>query len=242
MTPLVLLPGMNCTADLWTGCGVDDAVTPALTETAMRPQVEALLERLPQRFVLGGLSLGAIVAMALAIRAPHRVEGLVLISTNAKAPTAPQQNGWREWIARLDAGSTARQLQEGILDSLLSPRTLQDRPDIVERTLAMGDATGPAVLRTQLGMQATRVDLRPGLRGLDIPALIIAGADDVICPPEFHAEIAAELPNARLVTTAGAHLLPLERPTAIGAMIHKWRTRLDESAHLHRSPSGFARR
>ena len=24
MLPLVLLPGMNCTADLWTGCGVDD--------------------------------------------------------------------------------------------------------------------------------------------------------------------------------------------------------------------------
>ena len=85
--PLVLLPGMNCTADLWTGCGVDDALTPVLDEQSIDTQVDRLLAELPPLFVLGGLSLGAIVAMALVARAPERVARLCLASTNAKAPT-----------------------------------------------------------------------------------------------------------------------------------------------------------
>ena len=63
MTPLVLLAGMNCTADLWTGCGLDDALTPKLTRSSIQAQIDALLAELPWRFVIGGLSLGAIVVI-----------------------------------------------------------------------------------------------------------------------------------------------------------------------------------
>jgi len=221
MPPLVLLAGMNCTADLWTECGLDDALTPELAEESMDAQVERLLAELPPVFVLGGLSLGAIVAMTLAVRAPERLAGLVLVSTNAKAPTPAQQDGWRSWIARLDAGETPRTLQEEILPALLSPAATKSA-DLIERTLAMGDATGPAALRAQLRMQSTRADLRPGLRNVDVPALVVAGVDDVICPPAFHVEIAAALPNARTVTIDGGHLLPLEQPSEFGRLVRDW--------------------
>ena len=223
MLPLVLLPGMNCTADLWTGCGVDDALTPVLGEQSIDTQVDRLLAELPPRFVLGGLSLGAIVAMALVARAPERVERLCLVSTNAKAPTPEQRASWRTWIDRLDAGESARSLQTDILAALLSPDAARDRPDLVERTLAMADATGTATLRAQLRMQSTRVDLRPALRDVTVPTLLVSGAQDAICPPQFHAEIAAELARARLVTIDGGHLLPLERPDSVGALLRAWR-------------------
>lgn len=217
--PLVLLPGMNCTADLWTGCGVDDALTPALTEQSIDAQVDRLLAELPPRFVLGGLSLGAIVAMALVVRAPERVERLCLASTNAKAPTPAQQGSWQAWIARIDAGESARSLQTEILGALLSPVATRDRPDLVERTLGMADATGAGTLRAQLLMQCTRVDLRPALRDATVPTLLVSGAQDALCPPQFHVEIAAELHQARVVTIDGGHLLPLEQPDAFGALL-----------------------
>ena len=142
MLPLVLLPGMNCTADLWTGCGVDDALTPVLDEQSIDTQVDRLLAELPPRFVLGGLSLGAIVAMALVARAPERVERLCLVSTNAKAPTPEQRASWRTWIDRLDAGeSAAESAGRHPRRTALAGRG-EDRPDLVERTLAMADATG----------------------------------------------------------------------------------------------------
>lgn len=223
MLPLVLLPGMNCTADLWTGCGVDDALTPVLGEQSIDTQVDRLLAVLPPRFVLGGLSLGAIVAMALVARAPERVERLCLVSTNAKAPTAEQRTAWRMWIDRLDDGVSPRSLQADILPGLLSPTAARDRTDLVERTLAMADGTGSATLRRQLQMQSTRVDLRPALRHVTAPVLLVSGAEDVICPPRFHAEIAAELAHARVATLDGGHLLPLEKPEAFGALVRAWR-------------------
>ena len=223
MLPLVLLPGMNCTSDLWTDCGLEDALTPELDEQSVDTQVDRLLAELPARFVLGGLSLGAIVAMALVARAPERVERMCLVSTNAKAPTAEQQASWRKWADRLDSGESARTLQADILAALLSPAAARERPDLVERTLAMADATGTAALRAQLRMQSTRVDLRPALRGVTVPTLLLAGAQDTICPPQFHTEIAAELARARTVTIDGGHLLPLERPDSVGALIRAWR-------------------
>jgi pimeloyl-ACP methyl ester carboxylesterase len=178
-------------------------------------------------FVLGGLSLGAIVAMAVAVREPSRVAGLCVVSTNAKAPTALQQASWQDWLARLDAGESARRLQATILDRLLSPRAAASCPDLVERTLAMGEATGSAALRAQLRLQATRQDLRPGLAGIDVPTLVVSGASDALCPPSFHTEIAGGMRDARMVTLEGGHLLPMERPSAFGALVRSWRAGLN---------------
>jgi pimeloyl-ACP methyl ester carboxylesterase len=223
--PLVLLAGMNCTADLWTGCGLDDALTPVLDESTVVRQVDRLLAELPPLFVLGGLSLGAVVAMALVARAPERVAALCLVSTNAKAPTPAQYGEWTEWIERLDAGESPRDLQAGILPALLAPAALSDHPELADRALAMADDTGAATLRRQLEMQTTRTDLRPGLRRVEAPTLVVSAAQDAICPPEFHSDIASRLPRGRVVTLDGGHLLPLERPDAFGELVRMWRER-----------------
>ena len=230
---------MNCTADLWTGCGVDDALTPVLDEQSIDAQVDRLLAELPPRFVLGGLSLGAIVAMALVARAPERVERLCLVSTNAKAPhpRSSRHRGGRGSTGSTPARARAS-LQTDILAALLSPAAARDRPDLVERTLAMADATGTATLRAQLRMQSTRVDLRPALRDVTVPTLLVSGAQDAICPPQFHAEIAAELPRARVVTIDGGHLLPLERPDAFGALVRAWRDPAPETSRRGPPPGG----
>ncbi|WP_461476697.1 alpha/beta fold hydrolase [Microbacterium sp. HJ5] len=228
MIPVVLLPGMNCSADLWSECVAGDVLYPDLTSTSIDDQVESLLDRLPERFVLGGLSLGGIVAMALAARAPDRVRGLVLAATNAKAPTELQRGGWREWIRRLDAGETARDLQSSILPALLTPMARERRPDLLERTLAMGDATGEAKLRNQLVMQGTRIDLRSRLPRISSPTLVVSGRDDPICPPAFHAELVEAIPRARLETLDAGHLVPMEQPAKFGRLLRSWSVHLQD--------------
>lgn len=230
MSPLVLLAGMNCTADLWADAGLDGAVQPALDRPSTALQVEALLATLPARFVLVGHSLGAIVAMALALAAPDRVAGLCLVSTNAKAPTEAQRAGWQDWLDRLDAGADARELQHSILPALLGAAAIRDRPDLVERTLAMGAATGTARLRAQLQLQLDRGDLLARLPDLSAPTLVVSGLDDVITPPHFHTEIVTRMPDARLVSLDAGHLLPLERPKAFGSLLRSWQTQLADAA------------
>lgn len=235
--PLVLLAGMNCTADLWTGCGLGDALTPTLDADDLDAQAEQLLRSLPARFVIGGLSLGAIVAMALAARAPERVVGLCVTAANAKAPTPRQREGWAGWSARLSAGESPAALQAGILPVLLSARVRDTRPDLVERTLRMGEQTPSRVLAAQLRLQASRVDLRPRLRAMAVPTLVVAGVDDALCPPSFHDEIAAALTGARQERLTAGHLVPLEQPEEFGALVRAWRARLpDEPLSVRRGP------
>ena len=220
---------MNCTSDLWTDAFFRDAhhgevITPELGEPSMAAQVDALLAELPEKFVLGGLSLGGIVAMALVHAAPERVVGLCVVSTNAKAGTTAQEASWTDWIRRLDTGETARDLQESILAALLSRGALQ-RPVLVGRVLAMADHTGAEVLRAQLQMQLTRVDLRVCLAAVAVPTLVISGREDIICPPGFHTEITTAVPCSEFVSVQAGHLLPMERPEQFRATVRFWRAR-----------------
>lgn len=220
--PLVLLPGMNCTPDLWTGCGLVGAITPALAETTVDRQVDRLLDSLPRRFALVGFSLGGVVAMSLCRRAPERVARLCLMSTNAKAPTPAQRAGWQSWRDRLAAAETPYSLQQGILSALSSePARLWD-PDIADRLLRMADHIGAGQLDAQLQMQESRIDESRTLGLLRMPVLLISGTADVICPPVFHQAIAAIIPGAQLASVRAGHVVPMERPGEVGRLIKQW--------------------
>ena len=223
MTPLVLLPGMGCSPDLWSGLELDAVpVAPVLEEPDLDLEVDRLLGLLPERFALAGLSLGAIVAMALVRRAPERVERLALLSTNPYPPTEAQLTGWEEQRRALAAGGP-RALQTGLLPSLLSPAVLTARPEVVERTLTMAEAVGGARYDAQLRLQSTRVDERPGLRAVRCPTLVLAARQDRLCPVARHEEIAALVPGAELVVVEEcAHLSPLEQPGAVCGHLGRW--------------------
>lgn len=223
--PLVLLAGMNCTQDLWADAALDadgDTIRPVLDLASVSAQVEELSSALPETFVLVGHSLGAIVGMELALAVPDRVAGLCLVSTNAKAPTDTQREGWRSWLSALDHGVSPRSLQESILEPLLGEQVSRSRPDLAQRALRMGDETGAVVLRAQLQTQLTRTDLLARLPELRMPALVVSGLDDAICPPHFHTEIVSALRDARLVSLDAGHLLPMERPREFGDLVRSW--------------------
>jgi pimeloyl-ACP methyl ester carboxylesterase len=222
VTPVVLLAGMNCTQILWQDCRLENAIHPILDRPTITGQVDELLRTLPESFVLVGHSLGGIVGMALALEAPHRVAGLCLTATNAKAPTGAQQEGWRHWLRLLDDGADSRTLQAGMIDALVGTGCDQDRDYLVERALAMGEDTGARRLRAQLEMQLTRTDLLGRLETLDVPTLVVSGARDDICPPPRQNEIASHIAGAQLVSLDAGHLVPLERPREFAEAFQRW--------------------
>lgn len=222
--PLVLLPGMNCSAALW------DAVLPGLRaagelihgrlgQSTIDGCVGDLLDQLPSRFALAGLSLGGIVALALTRRAPERVSRLCLLSTNARRPTAAQLTGWQQQRRRLTAGETPRQLQRDLLPVLTADRTSA----LDEMVCAMADDIGEQTLAAQLAAQATRIDERQALHKITVPTLVIAARDDALCPVDRHREISSEVPGARLRVLPGVgHLSPLEAPEPVAAALAGW--------------------
>lgn len=210
---------MGCTSALWSRLDLpEDVRTPVLREPSLDAEVGRLLDLLPQRFALAGLSLGAVVAMALVRRAPARVSRLCLMSTNPYGPTPAQREAWAAQREVLRTGS-ARGLQASLLPLLLS----SSREDLVPLTLEMADEVGEDTYEAQLRLQATRVDERPGLAQVRVPTLVVAARDDRLCSVERHAEIARLVPGAELVVLEDcAHLSPLERPEELSAHLHRW--------------------
>lgn len=220
--PLVLLPGMNCSARLWATLAPTGSVTPQLEECSVDAEVDRLLALLPDRFGLAGLSLGAIVAMALVDRAPERVSALGLLSTNPHGPTDAQRTGWSSLRDQLSAGRLARDIQAELVPVLLSPPAQADR-QLVQTTLEMADDVGEARLNRQLQLQATRVDLRASLHRIRCPTLIVAARDDALCSVSRHEELHRLIPDSRLVVLERCgHLSPLERPDFIATLWQSW--------------------
>jgi pimeloyl-ACP methyl ester carboxylesterase len=85
---------------------------------------------------------------------------------------------------------------------------------------------GEDVFVAQSEALRTRPDQRHVLPSLNIPVLIACGEEDRLCPPEWHRAMAADAQHATLHVVPGAgHMLPLEQPSRLAAMIDEWRTR-----------------
>lgn len=223
--PLVLLPGMNCSAALWQDAlpagNITDVVHAPLPGASVDECCDLLLRTLPERFALAGLSLGAIVAMALVRRAPQRVERLALLAANPRPPTRRQRTAWAAQRRQLAEGRTARDLQRDLLPVLLAPGARSVELD--ETVLAMADDIGASGLDDQLAMQATRVDERRALGRVRVPTTVVAGTCDALVGLDKHQEIADRIDGARYVVLPGAgHLSTLEAPARLGKVLSDW--------------------
>jgi pimeloyl-ACP methyl ester carboxylesterase len=229
--PLVLLPGMNCSTRLWQpvldssaldrGRASAQVLRPELRGRSLDDCVARLLAQLPERFSLAGLSLGAIVALALARQAPERVARLALLAVNPRAPRPDQQTGWAAQRRALAEGCTARALQEQLLPVLVAAQSRT--PGLDEVVLAMADEVGESALDDQLAIQQTRQDERPALSRLAVPTLVLAGAEDALVPVERHEEVLAAVPAAHLEVLPGVgHLSTLEAPEAVATALATW--------------------
>lgn len=193
--------------------------------------VVALLDRLElERVVLGGLSMGGYVAMALLRRHPDRVRALVLADTKAGADAEPAREKRLDMADRLDTEGSTDVLLEQVLPTLLGKGTQSGRPDVVERVTAMVAAAGPAAAAWAQRAMAARPDSSAILRGAGVPALVLRGDQDVLATLADARAMVDALPVARLEVLAGSgHLSALEVPEAVTAALRRFVEQLDGS-------------
>ncbi len=163
--------------------------------------------------VLVGVSLGATVAMELALGHPDRVERLVLMGADADKDSgvASARNAL---FCRVVRATGIRSLVLGQVEKNLFGETFRREGGELYRLfrgrLASFDRRGAA-----LAMQAwtgRRSLLRP-LTQVQIPTLVLVGQEDVSCPLPCGEKIAAAIPGCSLVQIpAAGHTMPAERP------------------------------
>lgn len=226
--PLVLVPGLSCTAALygpqWPALapGRPILVADHARDDTMAAIVSRLLAAAPERFALCGLSMGGYIALEAMRRAPERVTRLALLDTSAKPPT-PESNAPREQMIALAEKGAFDNVTTLIWQRLVAADRLADEP-LRLAVRAMAEEIGAeGFIRQQRAIMA-RPDSRPGLAAISVPTLVLVGEHDQITPPDDSREIAAGIgANARLVVVpCSGHLSTLEAPEAVTRELLDW--------------------
>jgi pimeloyl-ACP methyl ester carboxylesterase len=195
-----------------TAAGEGPATMEGMAEDAL-----AVLDQLGiDSAVVGGVSMGGYVALALLRRDPGRVRGLILADTQVAADDAAASVA-RELLAHEVLAGGMEVLVERQLPRLVAPSApLQVRT----RLAAMIRANPPAGAAAALRGMALRVDARDILARFGGPTLVVVGAEDGITPPAKARAMADLVPGAMLVEIPGAgHLANVEAPAAFNAAL-----------------------
>ncbi|MCA6215906.1 alpha/beta hydrolase [Ideonella sp. B7] len=225
-TPLILLPGLLCDADLWAAqvAGLADVAQPEVADLTQDDSVQAMAARVlaqaPARFALAGLSMGGYVAFEILRQQPQRVSRLALLDTSA-APDAPARAALRRRSLALLGRGRFLGVTRQLLPTLVHARHVHG--PVGHTVQAMAQRVGAEAYRRQQTAILNRPDSRPLLPTVQQPTLLIVGEDDAVTPPAVVQAMAEGLPHARLHRLPDCgHLPTLEQPDTTTALLRTW--------------------
>jgi pimeloyl-ACP methyl ester carboxylesterase len=208
--PVVLVHGLAGSTDWWRGT-VDELSQErevhavAVPRLSIGDAVEWLVGRLDERrpAAIVGHSLGGLLALRTAARAPERVSRVVAISP-AGIFGSPRRRAHVVPLLRALVGIPPRYLPMIVRDAV---------------------RTGPfRVWRTSKELLAS--DVRPELASIPVPTLLVWGERDKLVPPSLGETFRAEIPDCRLaVIPRAGHVPMLDAPEALNAELRRF---LDE--------------
>jgi len=158
---------------------------------------------------LVGLSMGGRIARNVALRAPERVQSLVLISTSpgfdalssdsVKRFVAERRSHTPQSLRRLLGSGPSYAAYQELLDSVS-----RVREPMYQKTLAA----------------SVMQDRMAAIEKIAVPTLVIAGEEDSVYPPQLAREMARRIPGAELVIfERTGHLANLEQPAHFNQVV-----------------------
>ena len=179
----------------------------------MARDVIALLDHLRlDRAVIGGLSMGGYVTLALYKLFPLRVRAMILADTKAQADTE-EGRATRFLQATKISEEGMGSVADELLQKLVAPASFERRQDVVTFTRNMILNTDPAGAVAALHGMAARRDYTYFLSQIYPPAWIVVGSEDQIAPVSDAEVMHREIRGSRLTVIEGAgHVSNLEYP------------------------------
>ncbi|HRQ39458.1 MAG TPA: alpha/beta fold hydrolase [Chloroflexota bacterium] len=165
-------------------------------------------------FVVCGHSMGGYIALEFYRRYSEFVAGLILTATRAGADSAEGKAN-RDKMAEMAKREGVTAVADAMLPKLLSPDNFAQDKELVEFAQQVMEMASLEGVVGALAAMRDRPDSTPTLGDIDVPVLVIHGADDQLIPVSEAEAMAAAVPDGRLVIIPGAgHMPNLEQPDA----------------------------
>ncbi|MEZ4599248.1 MAG: alpha/beta fold hydrolase [Syntrophotaleaceae bacterium] len=236
--PLLLLNGIGLDLSAWAplvqalcgerrlvlletrGSGLSGPPPEPCTTARLAADALALLDHLCLDSVdVLGFSLGGLVAQELALLAPNRIRSLVLAATAARLPgrTRRALDAWRHLLL---TGVEAYAFRRQQFAWIFSPATLENDALIDGALATLASAPAPSARGFSAQADACLAhDSRDRAPRIDAPALVLAGADDVLLPATAAETLAGLLPRGRFEYHPGGHAFLSENTKVVARSV-----------------------
>lgn len=157
-----------------------------------------------ENVVLLGHSMGGAIVLTLALRQRPAIRGIVLLASGARLRVSD--------IILSGINDDFQATVEWLLETSWGPGAPQELLALSRRRMM---ETGPQVMCADF--QATdSFDVMHRLHEIQMPALCIAGEQDILTPPKYARFLAEQIPQGDLLLVPGAHhMVHLQRPDII---------------------------
>lgn len=225
---LVLLPGMMCDQRLFSP-QIEafrdryEIIVPLLESPSIKLMARQVLAEVQvPAFNVVGLSMGGIVAMALAGLAPQRISRMALLGTNHLADASDRRDIRNRQIDDVRVGRLRDVIVEEMKPNYLAA-CHRDNQSLLDLLVRMAEEVGPETFVGQSIALRDRPDQTENLVDYQGDTLILCGEEDLLCPPQRHREIAALLPKSvlEMVPNAG-HITTLEAASEVNGALARW--------------------
>ncbi|MDP6974010.1 MAG: alpha/beta hydrolase [Gammaproteobacteria bacterium] len=227
MTPVVMIPGMMCDERIFAhqieelGTDTEVYIADISKYSSIQELASDVLENSPPKFFLVGHSMGGIVAMEMCSQEPDRIEKLVIMDSNPKPELEETKIKREPQIRNVISGNLAQVMKEEMKPNYLADSYKQK--DILNTCMEMALTLGPEVFVRQSRALQDRDDQQSTLKDLDIPVLIMCGAEDKLCSLEKHELMHNIINDSKLeVVMDAGHMPTLEQPQKTTEVIKSW--------------------
>jgi len=184
--------------------------------SAYRQWVLQLLDHLMlEQAVLVGHSMGAGIALDVALEAPKRVAGLILIGAGARLRVAP---ALLEMLLKEPA-----QAVRTVIEWAYGPLAGESMREAGRQRMALVDSE---VLHADF-LACDRFDVRDRLVLVEVPTLLICGTEDRMTPAKYSQYLHEQIPDSELALIEGAgHMVMHERSREVAEAVRRFLERL----------------
>ncbi|WP_098485540.1 alpha/beta fold hydrolase [Georgenia soli] len=177
------------------------------------------------RAVVAGLSMGGYATLALAERHPDLLAGVGLLDTRAAPdPEAAREDRLR--VAEEAAGPKGAGAVAPMIGKVLGTTSHAERPEVVEKVRGWLAEAPPSGIAWAQRAMAARPDRLAALEALDVPALVLRGAEDLQSSQDDAESMASALRDVEVVVVPRAgHLSAVEQPQEVATALRALRER-----------------
>jgi pimeloyl-ACP methyl ester carboxylesterase len=203
--------------------GHGESMSP-LTEITLDAITDDSIKALDQfryaRFVFVGLSMGGMIGLRFALKAPQRLRGLILIDTSADVENAGRKYQYEALIQTAQEVGITPELADIVLPFMFSEKFLREQPKLVkEHKERLTQLRLEGVLKVSRAV-IDRPSILDQISKINIPTLILVGSQDNTQPSEESEKMRSLIAKSKLVQVPEAgHISSIEQPEFITKQI-----------------------